>query len=396
MDDIKLMESHFFGGSTKLSEECKWYMAAIEHEKDDNGIVLTEKMFNDFIKNFKANVIRCTDDDGKPMLDIDYEHKKDPVYGLDAAGWIDDVETRKLTENGKEVVTLWIKPKQWLPKAQEVIKSGAKRFFSIEYKLSYKDNDTGKIYQNVLLGGGLTNRPYIHGLAPVALSTEKVNQSVRQDKQNNPKGETQMFEKLKAMLLSRGVMLSESATDEYTVEKVLDEVKQLSEKAEKAVKLSEKVISLEKEKDGLTVKLSESATKIEALEVIALSTKKAEAESSLKGKMTPAQLKDEKNYITKLLKEKKYDDVIALSEMLPVLLKEKGTDEPDGDEEEEDSNKKGDRLWDELEPDEKIKKTEKHMEKPDAPKKFDAAAAEAKRAHNDKIMKAREKSKEAK
>ena len=70
-----LSESHFFGGSIKLSEECKWYMAAIEHEKDDNGIVLTEKMFNDFIKNFKANVIRCTDDDGKPMLDIDYEHK---------------------------------------------------------------------------------------------------------------------------------------------------------------------------------------------------------------------------------------------------------------------------------------------------------------------------------
>jgi hypothetical protein len=395
MEDIKLMESHFFGGSIKLSEDCKWYMAAIEHEKDDNGIVLTEKMFNDFIKNFKDNVIKCTDTDGKPMLDIDYEHKKDPAYGMDAAGWIDDLKTEKLNQNGKEVVTFWIKPKQWLPKAQEVIKSGAKRFFSIEYQLKHKDNDTGKIYQNVLLGGGLTNRPYIHGLAPVALSAEKVNRAHTQDENKKQKGDTQMFEKLKAMLLSRGIMLSESATDEYTVEKVLDEVKQLSEKAEKAVKLSEQVISLEKEKDGLTDKLSESTTKIEALEVIALSTKKAEAESSLKGKMTPAQLKDEKNYITKLLKEKKYDAVIALSEMLPVLLKEKGTDEPDGDEE-DDSDKKGDRLWDELEPDEKIKKTEKHMEKPDAPKKFEAAAAEAKRAHNDKVMKAREKSKEAK
>jgi hypothetical protein len=400
-DGLKLSESHFITGSTRLSEEPKWFMCSREYEKDENGIILTEKMFDDFVRNFKNNVVRCSDETGRPILDADYEHKEDPKYGLDAAGWIEDVEKRILNEDGKRICTLWMKPKEWTPTAQEAIRTGAKKFFSIEYKLRYKDRETGKVYDNVLLGGGLTNRPYIHGLPPVALTDEAVKNASEENKKNSMKGVSKMVnEKLRSLLAGFSVKLSEDATDEYIAEKVIDFVKQLAEGSDKALKLAE---TLKTEKEILSTQLSETKTKLDAAEAIALSEKKKAADKALEKKMTVAELKDEKHPIVKLLSEKKYDDVIALAEMLPVKLKEEGHEEPE-DEDEEDGddgekgagNKKSERLWDELDADEKVKKTQKHMEKPDAPKKFAEAAAEAKRLHNDKVVKAREKTKEAK
>ena len=370
-----------------LSENARWFMVAKEY--DDGGVKLTSAMFDDFVKNFHANVVNRVDTDGRPTLDIDYEHKTDPKYGMDAAGWIGDVEKRFLFENGKRIATLWIKPTEWTPAAQEVIKTGAKKFFSIEYKLKYEDKDTGKTYNNVLLGGGLTNRPYLHGIAPVMLTADMASRLTEKDEHKKKEGAKPMLEKIKALLAQHSITLSENATDEYVVDKTVDHIKYLSEKADEAVKLAETVKTLEADKKTLS-------EKVDALEVVALSEKKAAAEKSLEGKVTPAELKDEKNPVAKMLKEKRYDDVIALSAMLPKKLKDTEHEEPDGDEDGEDGKADGGKemkTWDELAPDEQVKKTEKHMEKHGL-KEYSKAAVEAKMAHNEKAMKAKEKLKE--
>ena len=389
-DDVEMLsENHFYLTQTVVSSDASWFWASKEHDKDQNGIELTEKMFDDWVKNFKANVLKHADTDGKPTLDIDYEHKTDPKYGMDAAGWIADVAKKILFENGKRIATFWIKPKQWTPTAQEVIDTRAKIFFSPEYKLKYKDLETGKIYDNVLFGGGLTNRPYIHGLAPVMLSTESVEKLVEKDEHKKKEGAKPMLEKIKALLAQHSITLSENATDEYVVDKTVDHIKYLSEKADEAVKLAETVKTLEADKKTLS-------EKVDALEVVALSEKKAAAEKSLECKVTPAELKDEKNPVAKMLKEKRYDDVIALSAMLPKKLKDTEHEEPDGDEDGEDGKADGGKemkTWDELAPDEQVKKTEKHMEKHGL-KEYSKAAVEAKMAHNEKAMKAKEKLKE--
>lgn len=58
----------------------------------------------------------------------------------------------------------------WTEEGADLIKSGKYRYFSPEFKFSWKDPEGGQSYKDVLFGGALTNRPFLKGMEPVELS----------------------------------------------------------------------------------------------------------------------------------------------------------------------------------------------------------------------------------
>lgn len=91
-------------------------------------------------------------------LDIDYDHK---MHSGEAAGWIKQAEARP---DG-----LWGLV-EWTPKAKDQIASRAYKYFSPEFVDEWKHPKSGVVYQDVLNGGGITNRPYLKDILPLNLS----------------------------------------------------------------------------------------------------------------------------------------------------------------------------------------------------------------------------------
>jgi phage I-like protein len=90
-------------------------------------------------------------------LDIDYDHKaKDGA----AAGWVKDAEGR---DDG-----LWILV-EWTKDAYQKLKDKAYRYFSPEF-VAWEHPKTKTKYKDVLLGGALTNRPFLKDILPINLS----------------------------------------------------------------------------------------------------------------------------------------------------------------------------------------------------------------------------------
>ncbi|MFB5192661.1 phage protease [Alicyclobacillus fastidiosus] len=61
----------------------------------------------------------------------------------------------------------------WTANGADLIKSGKYRYFSPEFAFSYKDPESGKEFKDVLLGGGITNRPFLKGMDPIELSEDQ-------------------------------------------------------------------------------------------------------------------------------------------------------------------------------------------------------------------------------
>lgn len=90
-------------------------------------------------------------------LDIDYDHK-----ALDgkAAGWVKDADARP---DGLYLQVDWTSP------AAEALRQKEYRYFSPEFDDEWTDA-AGKVHQDVLFGGALTNRPFLKNLLPINLS----------------------------------------------------------------------------------------------------------------------------------------------------------------------------------------------------------------------------------
>jgi hypothetical protein len=104
-----------------------------------------------FATNLSTKVI-----DKQP--DIDYDHKKRVDH---AAGWVEAAEARP---DG-----LWIQV-NWTPKARQMLKDGEYRYFSPEFIDEWKHPKTQAVHKDVLLGGALTNRPFLKDILPINLS----------------------------------------------------------------------------------------------------------------------------------------------------------------------------------------------------------------------------------
>lgn len=86
--------------------------------------------------------------------DIDYDHK---ATDGKAAGWVKEADVRD--------DQLWLKV-DWTDAAAQAIKNREYRYFSPEYMDEWTDQSEQK-HEDVLVGGALTNRPFMKDLVPL-------------------------------------------------------------------------------------------------------------------------------------------------------------------------------------------------------------------------------------
>ena len=127
-----------------------------------------QKLFNDLITNWKANVI------GRDVIFDKNHHPEDGGTGI-----VKDlfIEADKL--KAKVELTNF---------GADLIKNKGFRYFSPEYTSKYTNKETNKEIQNVLIGGALTIRPFLTNLAPIVLS-EQFSDSFCQEKSDETKEE---------------------------------------------------------------------------------------------------------------------------------------------------------------------------------------------------------------
>lgn len=143
---------------------------------------------NDRIQRFASNVnnnVRGID------LAIDYSHNA----ADEAAGWVRKADAR---DNG-----LWLFV-EWTKNAAQRIRDKEFRYFSAEFVDEWK-SATETTFKDVIVGGGLTNRPFLKDLLPVNLS------------ELYEKGKEKEDESMELTELLEALELSEDATEEDAI-----------------------------------------------------------------------------------------------------------------------------------------------------------------------------------
>ena len=85
-----------------------------------------------------------------------------------ATGWVERMELREAQPGGAPA-GLWGLVR-WTPLGVQLLKDQVYRYFSPEFVDSWTDPQTGQTFEDVQLGGGLTNRPFLKELTPVQLA----------------------------------------------------------------------------------------------------------------------------------------------------------------------------------------------------------------------------------
>jgi len=135
------------------------------HHDEYGEIEFTREHFDSWVRNFKAGVFGGLGPDGKPRIAVDYSHAMDAdgVRPDDqkAAGYILDL---KLEDERVMALIEFSKP------AADGIKAGEWAWYSVSVADSVRDQRTGTDTGPIMVGGALTNRPFMPGLQPIQLT----------------------------------------------------------------------------------------------------------------------------------------------------------------------------------------------------------------------------------
>ncbi len=96
-------------------------------------------------------------------ISFDYYHES----GEDASAWVTELQLR---ENNSE---LWAVV-EWTPKAQQKLSERELRYFSPDFGFQWTDPETGNVFNNVLFGGGLTNRPFVKEMQAIVADETQI------------------------------------------------------------------------------------------------------------------------------------------------------------------------------------------------------------------------------
>lgn len=94
-----------------------------------------------------------------------------------AVGWF-----KKLINKGSE--GLWAVV-EWTEKGKELLENKSYKYFSPEFYRLYEDPETHEEFENVLVGGALTNSPYFKGLNPIVASESRYFNQLNLSNNNN-------------------------------------------------------------------------------------------------------------------------------------------------------------------------------------------------------------------
>lgn len=188
----------------------------------------------DHIKNMKTNF---EDNVVGTDLAVDYGHNAFDK----AAGWIKSVDT------GKSGNDLFLTV-EWTPEGAKSIRDKEYRYFSAEFSMNYMDAKSGE-KGHTLLGGGLTNRPFLKNLKPVlhsqktkkkekeqmdtiSMETHKLEIETRNQKIDSLQSEIKKFSDLQDTVKK---LSDESAAKDTEIETL----KQAAKKAEKEIQFND-------------------------------------------------------------------------------------------------------------------------------------------------------------
>lgn len=235
-----------------------------EWEHPVYGIIsISEGDIDKFIQNFNDKV-------RKVDIAVDQEHM--PEKG--AAGWIKAMT--KVFEDGKAKLKAAV---EWTALGTQLLKDGVFKYFSPEFDFAYEDMETHEQFQNVLLGGALTNRPYFKSLAPVALSENMFAGFTSNTVKGGEKEMTK--EELKAKLVEDAAFaLADDASEEEKT--AFEEVKvELAKEAED----KEKADAEAKEKADVEAKEKAEKERIQASEKFISKEQHVKELNEIKSKM---------------------------------------------------------------------------------------------------------------
>lgn len=116
---------------------------------------VTPEHLQSMVRNFKGGVRPKA----PTKLVVDYNHGDQSGR---AAGWIMDLEVRNNSE-------LWAQV-EWTEEAAEAIRRREYQFTSAEISWAYRDKESGEDRGPTLLAMAITNRPFVEGMQPLALS----------------------------------------------------------------------------------------------------------------------------------------------------------------------------------------------------------------------------------
>lgn len=120
---------------------------------------ITPLTLADMKKNFD-NHVRGID------MSFDYYHDSNE----DASAW---VRALTLSEDGQE---LWAEV-DWTPRATQKLSERELRYFSPDFAFKWQDTESGTVYENVLFGGGLTNRPFVKEMMAIVADEKHLEES---------------------------------------------------------------------------------------------------------------------------------------------------------------------------------------------------------------------------
>jgi phage I-like protein len=187
--------------------------------------------------------------------DIDYDHKADPAKGHQAAGWVKDADVRS---DG-----LYLKV-DFTADATKDVQDKKYRYFSADFADTWTDPQ-GVEHKDVLMGGGLTNRPYMKNLMPVNLSELRFDEPSKEETEVDGKklreslglAETVTDEVVFAKLTENATTITTLTADKVALTAELDKIKnpgpdlmdpELKKLVEASPAMKALVESLEKEK----------------------------------------------------------------------------------------------------------------------------------------------------
>jgi phage I-like protein len=191
------------------------------------AIEITPEDIDKFVQNFDAKTRKID-------IAVDQEHKPD----LGAAGWFR--ELRKVVENGVTKLKAKI---EWTAMGMDLLSKGIYKYFSPEFDFEYEDFETHDTFENVLLGGALTNRPYFKSLAPVQLSEnvfislDKKGGEIKMEEEKKPEEELEAKPEVKS---EEQPVVETLAVEEKPAEEAEPEEAKPEEKSEEAENGEEK------------------------------------------------------------------------------------------------------------------------------------------------------------
>jgi hypothetical protein len=123
------------------------------HTNEFGEVDVTTETLQRMVDNFYGNVR------GQEIA-TDYDHGRDSAKGSKASGWIRQAEIRDKS------LWLGIEPTET---AKEELKKNEWKYFSLEWD-DFVHPETEQRYQDVIYGGGFTNRPIAKGMVPINFS----------------------------------------------------------------------------------------------------------------------------------------------------------------------------------------------------------------------------------